>query len=267
MIVPECIGKVHTLLGGDEWDWSGARALPAMSSSPATFSILRNGPAPVGSTEDLREKAELQKSYFTFLHSLSASNLGDVLLNPNDATALMDLMKGSATHVDPGVRKLCIATLGKLALQWTNGGSWSRSLESSSSSAPVPVQGSNAPRHSSQADTKLSAVTIEGLKEFLLSQFGCEVLLESLTVKVEAGGVDIRDAAAISLLTEVSTQMKSMHSIGGDEYLSKIYQCSISKLGWPHDVGEQLAQHIAQSGTKELKDYLKALLLEYRKMS
>lgn len=259
-IVPECISRVYALLG-QEWDWSGAEALPAMASSPAVLSPLRQGPAPVGSTEDIRERAELQKQYYTFLNSLSQSDLGDMLLNPNEASALGDLIRGASSHVDPSVRKLCIATLGKLSIHWLgkreemeqNGALKS---EGKVRSAPVAVSRTQQPNGPSDMVV---------LKDFVLRQFGCEVLLESLAVKTEAGGVDIRDAAAISLLTEVSMQMKNVYSIGGDDYLQAACGTSIAKLGWPREIGEQLATHIVHSTPKQLKDFLKAWLLEVRR--
>lgn len=273
-IVPECISHVHSLLGPD-WDWSGTEALPALASSPSGMSPIRSGPAQVGSNEDLREKAELQKAYYTFLNSLSQSNHGHLLLHTSEAISLGDLLRGASSHVDPVVRKLCIATLGKLSSEWMAGEGQSATDQQSSASAvihsaPMSVQVSTglhtSPTKLSPMTSSVDPQTYKDLRNFVLQSFGCEVLIESLTVKLEAGGVDIRDAAAISLLTEVSTQLKNVYAIGGDEYLSQSCGSTITKLGWPREAGEQLAHHIVHSTVKQLKDYLKTILLEFRKL-
>ena len=61
--------------------------------------------------EDLREKGELQKAYYSLLHAITSSNLGHVLLQTPSETlqpALGALVGGGAGHVDPGIRKTCL---------------------------------------------------------------------------------------------------------------------------------------------------------------
>ena len=71
-----------------------------------------NGLAPATSgMEDLREKGELQKAYYSFLHAITSSNLRHVLLQTPSETlqpALGALVTGAAGHIDPGIRKTCL---------------------------------------------------------------------------------------------------------------------------------------------------------------
>ena len=111
-MAPACVARVHSLLPAD-WDWSGARASPAALPAPggggaaAAASQFGSGarPAAVGSAEDLRERAELQRAYYAFLHSLAHNGLAPVLLRAPPGSldaALGALMRGAATHVDAG---------------------------------------------------------------------------------------------------------------------------------------------------------------------
>ena len=61
--------------------------------------------------EELREKSELQKAYYSLLHAVTSSNLSHVLLQTPSATlhqALGALVAGGAGHTDPGIRKTCL---------------------------------------------------------------------------------------------------------------------------------------------------------------
>ncbi len=54
-VVPEVVGRVHALLAGD-WDWSGAGGRGSAS-------------------EEAREQADLQRSYYGFLNALCQNQL------------------------------------------------------------------------------------------------------------------------------------------------------------------------------------------------
>jgi hypothetical protein len=59
----------------------------------------------VGGVEDVRERGELQRAYYAFLHSLVHNGLASVLLRAQPGSldaALGALMQGAATHVDAG---------------------------------------------------------------------------------------------------------------------------------------------------------------------
>lgn len=83
-MVPACVARVHTVLPAD-WDWSGARVTPAALATPTAVAAAAAGSpfsdksaaasaaagaGGAGSNEDLRERAELQRAYYSFCHSL-----------------------------------------------------------------------------------------------------------------------------------------------------------------------------------------------------
>ena len=71
-----------------------------------------NGLTPaLSGIEETREKCELQKAYYGFLHAVTVSNLSHILLQSPSETlhrALTALVAGGAGHVDPGTRKTCL---------------------------------------------------------------------------------------------------------------------------------------------------------------
>ena len=91
-------------------------------------------------------------------------------------------------------------------------------------------------------------------------QFGGEVLLEALV----NSSVDIRDAAAISLLTEVAQSLQLVHSRCGEQYLGYLCSTLLPRMGWPPQAAQQLVAHITGSDTKTLKDFLKAALQQIK---
>ena len=328
--LPECVVKVHFFLGND-WDWSGKAALPALASSPSMARVT--GPAVVGSIEDVRERAELQKMYYMLLYNIAAADMSRTLLAGHGDTltmALCDLIRGGGTHVDSSVRKLCISALGKIGNDWLGGGANSSSSSSRSggggggeksaakgavlSQGAVPgglpnkassLQNGGIPTPTSTTRVNTSSangggmVTIKnggggggangnteegllpssppirvpltpqtsssslpGLKEFFIQRFGCEVLVEGLAGPCST--IDVRDAASIALLTEVAVQLKSMHALFGDEYLTQLCGVTLPKLGWPVSAQEQLVGHITHSEPKALKEFLKQAIIELR---
>ena len=303
--LPETVAKVHLFLG-QEWDWSGVAAQPAMSSSPATARL--SGPAVAGSNEDLRERGELQRAYYSFLANLIAADMSGVLLAAPTETltaALNDLMQGAATHVDASVRRLCIIAIGKIATDTLGsnsgnnngqGGVGSGGSGGAAARSTTPTKASSldvtTPTTTLEAATGTAALpssppigvlrggpggvgvggtrpasataTLGGLEEFLLQQFGCEVLLGGLANPDST--VDVRDASSISLLTEIASQLKSMHRLGGDVYLAHLCGVTLPRLGWPQAAQEQLVAHIVQSEPKPLKDFLKQAFIELRQL-
>ena len=114
-MVPACVARVHLLLPPG-WDWSGARATPAVVGTPTAAAQANGlGPGPAaaaaagatggpaggpaggpgggaaGSTEDLRERGELQRVYYAFLLSLVLNDLSGTLLRQAPAAAAASL--------------------------------------------------------------------------------------------------------------------------------------------------------------------------------
>lgn len=66
------------------------------------------------------------------------------------------------------------------------------------------------------------------------------MLLEALV----ASSIDIRDAAAISLLTEVAQSLQLVHSRCGEAYLAYLCTALLPHMGWPPEAAQQLVAHI-----------------------
>jgi exportin-T len=221
MVVPlfaDCSAKVREFLGGD-WDWTMRKAMEGVEDHGT------------GSSEDLREKVELQKQYYSLINSVSqCTSIIDRVL-AKDSVPIADVFQGAVSNVDAGVRKLCIATLGAVVHHWIKG-------------------------YSDQED----------VKQLACIRFGCDVLLFSLLIKPEAGGIDVRDAASISLLTEVSNQVKVLYGALGDTYLEALHQQTTTRLGWSPQLAQEVTAQIREAEGRQLRMYLKSMFVEYRKM-
>lgn len=88
------------------------------------------------------------------------------------------------------------------------------------------------------------------------------MLLEGLVA--QGSTVDIRDAAAISLLTEVALSLQLVHARCGEPFLAHLCGSLLPRLGWPPEAAQQLAAHITGSEAKALKDFLKVVLQQIR---
>jgi len=106
----------HCCCAGSDWDWSGRAALPAaalaaQSSPQQQAQQQQQQPQVTVTLEDVREKVELQRSYYSMLLAVTTNNLTGSLLHipPQVLDNIMTaLARGAATHVDPALRKGCI---------------------------------------------------------------------------------------------------------------------------------------------------------------
>ena len=216
VVVPlfaDCSSKVHEYLGSD-WDWSMRTALDGDQDQGT------------GSSEELRERAELQKQYYTIVNSVSqCTPLIDRLLS-RDSPAVSDVFQGAVSNMDATVRKLCIATLSGIVLHWVR-------------TQPV----------------------VE-VKE-VVSRFGCDVLVFGLLVKPEAGGIDIRDARSIGLLSEIANQVKLLatNERVGDVFLSAVVETATTRYGWNQEIATELASQIKTLDGRALRTYLKSMVV------
>jgi hypothetical protein len=101
---------------------------------------------------------------------------------------------------------------------------------------------------------------LPGFREFVIQRFGGEVLVESLVAPGRR--VDVRDAAAISWLTEVAAQLKGVHARCGAAFLAHLGGVALPRMGWPAAAREALLQHVAASDVKQLKAFLRSALAE-----
>lgn len=80
----------------------------------------------------------------------------------------------------------------------------------------------------------------------------------------QAGPLDARDAATVQLLTEVSTALKLLHERCGDELSVHLCNQVLPRSGLPGELQQQLVQHVRESDARQLKEFLRELLLSAR---
>ncbi|KAL3158479.1 hypothetical protein ABBQ38_010711 [Trebouxia sp. C0009 RCD-2024] len=220
--LPVCMSRIHSMLTAD-WDWTGRTLQPAAATASTADSGLAQAPSGI---EDLREKGELQKAYYGFLHAITSSSLSHVLLQTPSAPlhqALGALVAGGAGHTDPGIRKTCLQVLHAL----------------------VPILCSSD-----------ASQQIEGAQQFAVQQIGGHVCLQG----VFQGRLDVRDAASSSFLTEVAATLKDLRSVCGNDFLAYLQSTAIPATKLPSKAQEELLLHIQQSEAKDLKPILRSLL-------
>jgi len=238
-VLPTCIGAVHSLLGG-EWDWSGVAAVPLPAGSgPAAATT-------VAAPEDARERGELQKGYIAFLNALVIHEVTGALLAVQRASsdaAMEGLARTAATHVDPGSRKTAISTLSKLAEQWL---------------APITDTAPDYSHHQRGEEG------LAGFRSFIIERLVLGACFQGLL----DGTIDGRDAAAISLLTEVAGALiivrRRCGGGGGGEVVEMfdgpVRTTLTQVLGWPVEAREALLSAVAGGEIKGVKEILKSAL-------
>ena len=97
----------------------------------------------------------------------------------------------------------------------------------------------------------------------MVSRFGCDVLVFGLLVKPEAGGIDIRDARSIGLLSEIANQVKLLatNERVGDIFLSAVVETATTRYGWNQEIATELASQIKTLDGRALRTYLKSMVV------
>lgn len=81
---------------------------------------------------------------------------------------------------------------------------------------------------------------------------------------IQAGPLDARDAATVTLLTEVSSALKLLHERCGDELSVHLCNQVLPGSGLPGELQQQLVRHVRESEARQLKEFLRELLLSAR---
>jgi hypothetical protein len=80
----------------------------------------------------------------------------------------------------------------------------------------------------------------------------------------QTGALDARDAATVSLLNEVAAALKMLHLCCGDELSLHLCNQVLPGSGLPGELQQQLVRHVRESDARQLKDFLRELLLSAR---
>jgi hypothetical protein len=80
----------------------------------------------------------------------------------------------------------------------------------------------------------------------------------------QAGPLDARDAATMQLLTEVGTALKLLQELCGDELSVHLCNQVLPGSGLPGELQQQLVRHVRESDARQVKEFLRELLLSAR---
>ncbi|KAK9812733.1 hypothetical protein WJX72_002830 [[Myrmecia] bisecta] len=222
-VLPVCVARIHAVLTPD-WDWSGRAALPA---GPAVGAGAAAGEVQAGLNEDLREKAELQRSYYSFLHAVTHNQLtGALVAAPGQAgmleAVLEALARGAGSHADPATRRTCVQVLRRLVVEVCGG------------AAGAP----------------------DSFRRFMLERLGGQVCFLGLL----RSGLDVRDANTNSLLLDIAGLLKLLHQQCGEELTAFLCASVFPVLALPQQLQEQLIGQVSSAEAKDLRASLRTVL-------
>lgn len=80
----------------------------------------------------------------------------------------------------------------------------------------------------------------------------------------QASPLDARDAATVTLLTEVGTALKLLHERCGIELSVHLCNQVLPGSGLPGELQQQFVRHVRESDARQLKEFLRELLLSAR---
>lgn len=80
-------------------------------------------------------------------------------------------------------------------------------------------------------------------------------------VGTPGGLLDARDAATVALLGEVAATLKLLHERCENDFSAHLCGRVLPESGLPGDVQQQLAHHVRESDAKQVKEFLRELLL------
>ncbi|GBG87187.1 hypothetical protein CBR_g44922 [Chara braunii] len=180
-------------------------------------------------TEEVRERRELQRIYFTFLQSITANDLSSVFITPQNSGCLNDvvssLLQGACDHAEVPVRKICVQALIRLASEWCE-----------------------------------QPEKVPGFRRFIIEKFVTECCLYSTLRNT----FDLRDANTVSLLGEIAVALKTVYLKCGDEFLVHMRSVALPTVHCPDNMADEYCQRLQNSDTRELRSVLKTVIEKLR---
>jgi exportin-T len=116
---------------------------------------------------------------------------------------------------------------------------------------------------------------VPGFKSFAVQQLGGQALLGlfgssaaaaqgsngTCPASQQLGPLDARDAATVALLGEMSSALKLLQEKCGDAFAAHLCGQVLPQSRLPGELQQQLAYHVRESDAKQLKEFLRELLL------
>ncbi|KAG2493435.1 hypothetical protein HYH03_008254 [Edaphochlamys debaryana] len=277
-LLPPLLVRLHGALGAG-WDWSGRQA------APGALTLATEGTA--ATLEDVRERGELQRAYYLLLSGITGAGLSGALLKVPPAAleaAVVGLTRGAATHVDPTVRKTCLQVFSRLVGDWCGS-------PAPAPGAPAPAATPASPGPGTPAGPPPGSELVPGFRRYAMERLGEEACLVGLLrpaltssssgANAAGGGggaggggaggaggqgaggtvLDVRDAAVLNLLGEAAAALKLIYAKCGEEFPAHLTGAVLPALGLDPGSAQQLVALIRGGEARELRDYLRALML------
>lgn len=183
-----------------------------------------NKPYDPQDTEELRDRVNLQKSYYLFINSLAVNEVTCVIASQG-SNHLQDVLRTivqGAKNSEPAIQKMCFQTLKKFVEAWGS-------------------------------DGKLEGFVDYSYKEILPVCFIAPIQI-----------FDMNDAQAFLAIGEIAGVMKAMINCRGNEFLLYLQNQYLPSIHVQPDVTQELLVKLQESDIKSLKPYLKALFMKLR---
>ncbi|XP_010428145.1 PREDICTED: exportin-T-like [Camelina sativa] len=182
--------------------------------------------------EEIRERIELQRTLYTFLHVIATHDLSSVFLTPKSGAYLDRMMQllltSSCNHKDITVRKTCVQIFIKLIKDW--------------------------------CAKPYSEEKVPGFQNFMIETFATNCCLYSVLNK----SFDFRDATTHALFGEIITAQKVMYENYGNAFLMHLMSKSFPEAHIPQDLAEQYCQKLQGNDIRGLKSFYQSLIENLR---
>ncbi|XP_010471283.1 PREDICTED: exportin-T [Camelina sativa] len=182
--------------------------------------------------EEIRERIELQRTLYTFLHVIATHDLSSVFLTPKSGAYLDRMMQllltSSCNHKDITVRKACVQIFIKLIKDW--------------------------------CAKPYSEEKVPGFQNFMIETFATNCCLYSVLNK----SFDFTDATTHALFGEIITAQKVMYEKFGNAFLMYLMSKSFPEAHIPQDLAEQYCQKLQGNDIRGLKSFYQSLIENLR---
>jgi len=236
--------------------WSSSRqggnssCVPPVLLVNETNSIDANGKQ-LANTEEVRELRELQRGYFTHLHTIFTNSLSSVLLTERNILAVQpifaSLVVAGSSAKDMSTRRLCLQICNHALHDWMD-----VALDRVGSIPNTGEQDAVAGREHSQALLKHRPELVQWLRQFMV-----EEVVPTCCVRAPLDeAFDLADAKTDTLLGEIAHTLVVVYKLCGAEALNHLGNCVLPPLGCPESLANEFLTQVAAQDTPSLKNFL-----------
>lgn len=189
------------------------------------FSFLNQG---VEGTDDLVQRAEMERAYFGLVNALLSAGLDSVLVSEKNRPQLQPVLQSLVYYAENGdalTQRSAIGVLVRLVTLW----------------AGRPQGG--------------STTALPGFEQFMYDAILPLVFQVPCKPSFDAG-----DAQAQLVLTELCALVKTMYQARDEEFLQYLTGVYLPNVQCPPELGTELAQNIQTMEIKPLKRYLQSFI-------